>query len=97
MLGRPHNDHECLDAITNEIAAKLASGELDAEAAQFEDTGALIADIRARPQRDDDGNPCDGPKVHACRPAQRLRLPAEDPNCVERAALYVAVELDGSG
>lgn len=82
MLGRPHNDRECLDAIMDEIRAKLDAGELDDLAAQYPDTDALIADIRARPQRDDEGIPGDGPKVMACRPPQRLRLPAEDGNCV---------------
>jgi len=91
MLGRPHNDRECLDAIMAEIETKLASGDLDALAAQYPDTDALIEDIRARPQRDDEGLPCDGPKVTACRPAQRLRLPADDGNCVERAAEFVAL------
>jgi hypothetical protein len=47
--------------------------------------------IRGLPQRDDDGEAKDGPKVETCEPPQRLRIPAEDPNCVERAALYVAV------
>jgi len=91
MLGKPHNDRECLDAIMSEIEAKLESGELDDLAAQYRDTDALIEDIRARPQRDDEGLPCDGPKVEACRPPQRLRLPAADGNCVERSAEYVAL------
>src|SRR5205823_15002192 len=47
--------------------------------------------IRTLPQRDDDGDKKDGPKVEACEPPQRLRIPAEDPNCVERSALYIAV------
>ncbi len=89
MLGRPHNDRECLDAIMAEIEAKLESGELDDLAAQYPDTDALIDDIRSRPQKDDLGIPCDGPKVTACRPAQRLRLPAEDGNCVERSAEFI--------
>jgi len=72
-----------------EIEAKLESGELDDLAAQYPDTDALIADIRSRPQKDDLGIPCDGPKVTACRPAQRLRLPADDGNCVERSAEFV--------
>ena len=33
----------------------------------------------------------DGPKVDACAPPRRLRLPAADPNRVERAALYLAL------
>ncbi|HEX2687123.1 MAG TPA: hypothetical protein VHN14_10920, partial [Kofleriaceae bacterium] len=37
------------------------------------------------------GIPGDGPKVHVCEPPQRLRIPAPDPNCFERAALYLGV------
>src|SRR5689334_19303900 len=71
---------------------------LVAVAEQHADPGALVTWIRTLPQRDDEGSPCDGPKVEACRPAQRLRVPAEDPNCVERAALYVgAAELIDPG
>ena len=51
-------------------------------AEQHEDPEALAAWIRTLPQRDDDGRPCDGPKVTACLPPQRLRIPADDPNCV---------------
>jgi hypothetical protein len=54
-------------------------------------TEALAAWIRSLPQRDDFGTPGDGPKVEACQPVQRLRIPAPDPNCVERAALYLGV------
>src|SRR5206468_4130270 len=54
-------------------------------------TASLAAWIRTLPQRDDDGDDKDGPKVEACEPPQRLRIPAPDPNCVERSALYVAV------
>jgi hypothetical protein len=43
------------------------------------------------PQRDDFGTPGDGPKVEACQPVQRLRIPAPDPNCFERSALYLGV------
>src|SRR5690349_20944445 len=60
-------------------------------AAKHPTTEALAAWIRSLPQRDDDGIPSDGPKVEACEPMQRLRIPAPDPNCVERAALYLGV------
>lgn len=43
---------------------------------------ALAMWIRSLPQRDDTGLACDGPRVEACRPPQRLRIPADDPNCV---------------
>jgi len=46
--------------------------------------------IRALRQRDDFGDPNDGPRL-ACEVSQRLRLPALDPNCFERTALYLAL------
>ena len=100
MIAAPHNDRACLGAITEEIEAMVARQDpaLVAVAEQHADPGALVTWIRTLPQRDDEGSPCDGPKVEACRPAQRLRVPAEDPNCVERAALYVgAAELIDPG
>ncbi len=93
MIARPHNDRACLDAITAQVQARLESGDpaLVDLAAQFDDTAALVEHIRALPQLDDTGSPCDGPRVTACRPAQRLRLPTDTPNCVERSAYYLAV------
>ena len=49
-------------------------------------TESLVDWIRSTPQRDDEGDKSDGPRVDACKPSQRLRIPAEDMNCVERAA-----------
>lgn len=92
MITVPHNDRECLGAITEEMATRVRDRDpAIVGIAQAHDNTAALADwIRALPQRDDGGLPCDGPKVEACEPAQRLRVPAEDPNCVERAALYLA-------
>ena len=92
MIANPHNDRECLGAITEQVAALVESRDpaLVEIADQHEDPEALAVWIRTLPQRDDDGRPCDGPKVDACRPPQRLRIPADDPNCVERSALYIA-------
>jgi hypothetical protein len=67
------------DEVIAEIARKHATTE------------GLASWIRTLPQRDDEGETTDGPKVEECKPPQRLRIPAEDPNCVERAALYLAV------
>jgi hypothetical protein len=61
-------------------------------AAQHPTSRDLVDYIRSLPQRDDTGDPADGPRVHACAPPQRVRIGAEDPNCVERAALFLAVE-----
>ena len=92
MIGLPFNDLHCLGSIT-EVVAELVEGrdEVIAEIARkHRTTASLAAWIRSLPQRDDDGDQADGPKIETCEPPQRLRLPAEDPNCVERAALYVA-------
>jgi hypothetical protein len=94
VIGVPfdNNDLTCLSAIS-EIMVDLVERRdpLIVEIAQqFQTTEALAAWIRMLPQRDDYGTPGDGPKVEACVPVQRLRIPAPDPNCVERAALYLA-------
>ena len=84
MIATPHNDRDCLGAITDQVAAMVEQRdpELVGVAESHPDTDALVTWIRSLPQRDDEGAPCDGPKVEACRPAQRLRVPADDPNCV---------------
>jgi len=93
VIAAPLNDRECLDAITA-IVAKLVVDDdptIAELAARYPTKAALIAWLRSLPQRDDDGAPCDGPKVEACNPPQRLRIAPPDPNCVERAALFCAV------
>ena len=93
MIGLPFNDLRCLGSITEVVAEMVTNrDEVLAEIARKHATTESLATwIRSLPQRDDDGEAGDGPKVKACKPIQRLRLPAEDPNCVERAALYIAV------
>lgn len=96
MIARPHNDHECLGAVTHEVIERVEARDpaLVTLAEQFNDTDDLAAWFRTLPQRDDEGVPCDGPKVTACRPIQRLRFDAPDPNCFERAARWTgAAEL----
>ncbi len=91
MIGLPFNDRRCLGQIT-EVIAELAQNrdELLVQLAdKHQTTDELVAAIRALPQRDDLGEHDDGPKVE-CEPPQRLRIPAPDPNCVERAAWYIA-------
>jgi hypothetical protein len=92
VIATPENDHACLDAITEEIAGRLRDRDpaIVAIAEAHPTTDALAQWLRSLPQRDDHGTPHDGPKVDACDPPQRLRLPAADPNCVERAATYLA-------
>ncbi len=93
MIGAPINDRTCMGSISDVLRGRVAGGdtELQAIAAQHTTTESLANWIRTLPQRDDLGDMEDGPRVKACRPSQRLRVPATNPNCVERAALYVAV------
>lgn len=93
MILPPKRDVVCLGHITAHVA-RLVDGQdrsIAALARELGSTAALIRWIRSLPQRDDVGQRGDGPKVGACAPPQRLRVPAPDPNCVERAALYLAV------
>lgn len=92
MIGLPFNDLGCLGSIT-EVVAELVTHRdpvIEEISKKHPTTEGLAEWIRGLPQRDDEGEKNDGPKVEECKPPQRLRLPAEDPNCVERAALYIA-------
>jgi len=93
VIGLPFNDYRCLGSITELVAELVGNGDpvLTELATKHATTEGLANWIRDLPQRDDDGAPGDGPKVKSCDPPQRLRLPAPDPNCVERAALYLGV------
>jgi hypothetical protein len=93
VIGAPFNDLRCLGAITEVAADLVAEGDevIMQLAGEHASTEALAAWIRSLPQRDDLGERGDGPKMDTCDPPQRLRIPAPDPNCVERAALYLAV------
>jgi hypothetical protein len=93
VIALPFNDQTCLGSITEVIAELVENDDpvLAEIASKHKTTASLASWIRTLPQRDDDGEAKDGPKVEACEPPQRLRIPANDPNCVERAALYVAV------
>lgn len=93
MIGEPYNDRSCLGAITEAARARVGSAEVMAIAQRFASTAQLAGWIRSLPHRSDVGDPSDGPKV-ACDVPQRLRIPTDDPNCVERSALYlVAAEV----
>jgi hypothetical protein len=86
MILPPINDHECLGPVTDFARAVVAdpSPEVLALARDLGSTTRVVEWIRSLPQRDDTGDPTDGPRVAACRPPQRLRLLAPDPNCFER-------------
>lgn len=83
MIASPHNDHECLTPATEQVIAELQARNpaLVELAERFDDTDALAAWFRMLPQRDDDGDPADGPRVAACRPPQRLNFDNPRPNC----------------
>lgn len=90
MIGEPLNDVECLELVTERAAEMVDNPEVREVASRFATTEELSQWIRALPQRNDVGEASDGPRVQ-CDVPQRLRLPADDPNCVERAALYLSV------
>lgn len=93
MIGLPLNDHDCL-AQVGEVVSELVrqrDSSILALAQRYPSLAAVTSWIRSLPQRDDNGVLVDGPKVDGCDPPQRLRIPAPDPNCVERAALYLAL------
>lgn len=95
MIENPINDVACLSQVTEVVREliKLQDPLLIEIAGRFTTTRELVEWIRTLPQRDDTGDPNDGPKA-ACTPPQRLRIPAPDPNCVERSALLIgAAEL----
>ena len=93
MIGTPHNDRDCLGPLTERIMELVAEDEpsIVDTAGRFSNLDELAAWIRTLPQRDDEGLPCDGPKIDECRPPQRFRIDALDPNCVERAGKLIAV------
>lgn len=90
MIAAPLNDRACLDQITGLAVRASQRRDIGELAARFSDTAALAWWIRQLPQRDDRGAADDVPAV-ACDVPQRARVIAGDPNCVERALLYMAV------
>ena len=84
MIGLPFNDRRCLGQVTEVVAELVATGDvvLARLAEEHETIDALKDWIRSLPQRDDLGDDDDGPRVDACDPPQRLRLPAPNPNCL---------------
>ena len=91
MIGLPFgtNDTTCLTAASEQAADLVGRRDplLVEYAQQFRTTQQAYEHIRSLPQRDDEGAPDDGPKLEACEPVQRLRVPAPNPNCFERAIL----------
>jgi hypothetical protein len=95
MIAAPLNDHTCLSQITD-VVRELVQRRDPAFVALAEQVGtvdALVDHLQSLPQRDDTGDPADGPRADACAPSQRIRLSPvpPDPNCVERAAIFLGV------
>lgn len=88
----PLNDIACLDKLHDGVREFMATDRARALVSQFVDVHDVVRFIRSLTQRDDLGDPDDGPKL-ACEVSQRLRLPAVDPNCFERLALFLALAL----
>lgn len=89
MIVAPLNDRACLDKLTELAADGVHRESVQQLAARFATTKQLVQALRMRPQREDAGNPLDGPKV-ACDVPQRARINPADPNCVERSITYAA-------
>lgn len=83
MIALPLNDRDCLGALTEDIARRVRERDpaLVEIAAPHATTEELAVWIRSLPQRDDEGDPNDGPKLEACDPPQRLDLGSKVPNC----------------
>lgn len=90
MIVEPLNDGECLGRILAQVVAATERADVRELAARLGSPAEVVRYLRALPQRDDQGDPADGPRV-ACDVSQRVRLPSVEPNCVERAALYLAL------
>lgn len=89
MIVAPLNDRACLDKLTDLAADGVHRESVQKLATRFATTKQLVQALRMRPQREDAGNPMDGPKV-TCDVPQRARMNPDDPNCFERTLTYVA-------
>lgn len=89
MIAAPLNDHECLEKLAEVARRGSARHDVRQIAHRFATTRELAQWIRTLPQRNDTGETGDGPRVR-CDVSQRARLPADDPNCVERSILYLS-------
>lgn len=92
MIGHPFNDADCLGP-----ASRLAQSLVDERdpvlvelAQRYPTIDDLITYYRSLPQRDDLGDPYDGPRLKACNPSQRLVVGSSEPNCFERSVGWIA-------
>ena len=85
----PKNDPECLNKVHDAARAFAATEQARNMASHLTNLEDVAEYIRALEHRDDLGDPNDGPRIQ-CDVPQRLRLPAFDPNCLERSAMFIA-------
>ena len=85
----PLNDKVCLAFAIAEAKRLARRPEFRRFVAQFRTSKELIRYIRSLEQRDDLGDPDDGPRI-PCEVSQRLRYNPKDPNCFERAVIFLA-------
>jgi hypothetical protein len=88
MLWWPLNDHECLAHVTLYVAENVYRPNVVALATRFRTTTDLVEWLRSLPQRNDDGDTSDGPRLQ-CDVSQRARIAPNDPNCFERSLTYL--------
>lgn len=89
-LLEPLNDKRCLRLLIAEAKRYAARPEVQAYARRFANLGEFQRHVRQLEQRDDLGDPADGPRL-PCEISQRTRFAPSDPNCWERTLLYLAV------
>lgn len=90
MIAPPLNDGACLGRLTDQVRAAIGRSDVRELAERFASTAEVVVWIRSLAQRDDTGDPKDGPRVE-CDVPQRARVAPTDPNCVERSILYMAL------
>ena len=91
MILPPLNDETCLAAVTQRARDAVQSPEAKALAERVGSVPALRRYLQTLPQRDDAGDPADGPRIDCGDTSQRVRLGAENPNCCERGLWFLAV------
>lgn len=91
-LRPPLNDEDCLGPMHDVAEQRMQTKKARTIARMFPHVEDLIRHLRSRPQRDDLGDPDDGPRI-ACDVSQRLRFFAPDPACFERTHDFLTLAL----
>ena len=89
-LMRPLNDIDCLDLMHDEVVRYAALPHVKMMADEYDDAEDVAEQMRRRPQRDDRGDPDDGPRL-PCEISQRVRFAPSNPNCFERTLTYLSL------